>query len=125
MSFGRRCATTSAASLPESWRARASELERFAPAAAVAFRDAAQELEAALRSDADAVLTLQEAALASSYSVDHLRHLVASGAIRNAGAKRRPRVRAGDLPRKASARTAYDPGADALDLVRRSSPRSA
>lgn len=104
--------------LVATWRAKAEQLERYAPAAAVAFRDAALELEAALRVDADAVLTLREAALASGYSADHIRHLVASGALRNVGAKRRPRIRAGDLPRKASRRTSsYDPNADALRLV--------
>ena len=113
-----------AAALPGAWRSRAAELERFAPAAAAAFRDAAQELEAALRVDANAVMTLAEAALASNYSKDHLRHMIASGAIPHVGKKRRPRVRAGDLPHKASARTAYDPNADALSLVRRATPNA-
>lgn len=117
---GARGMSPSVAALVIAWRSKAEQLERFAPAAAVAFRDAALELETALRVDADAVLTLQEAALASSYSVDHLRHLLASGALRNVGQKRRPRVRAGDLPRKASTRTSrYDPNADALRLVGR------
>jgi hypothetical protein len=109
----------SAAGLPAAWRAKAEELERFAPPAAAAFRDAALELETALRVDANAVLTLAEAAMASGYSKSHLRHRIASGAIPNVGKKRSPRVRAGDLPRKLAARTAYDPNADALHLVRR------
>jgi hypothetical protein len=113
---------TTATSLPASWRARAEELERFAPAAAVAFRDAATELETALRAEATAVLTLAEAALASGYSKSHLRHRIASGAIPNVGKKRSPRVRAGDLPRKgARPASTYDPGADALSIVRRTS----
>lgn len=111
-----------AAALPGAWRAKASELERFAPAAAVAFRDAALALETALRADANAVLTLAEASMASGYSKDHLRHQIASGAIPNVGKKRRPRVRAGDLPRKLVSRTAYDPNADAMQLVRRTTP---
>ncbi len=109
-----------ALSLAEHWRTRADELERYAPAAAVAFRECAAELDAQGRQDADAVLTLQEAALASGYSPEHLRHQIAAGAIPNVGRKGRPRVRAGDLPRKAPrAGNAYDPGADALSLVRR------
>ncbi|HEU4630159.1 MAG TPA: hypothetical protein VFS08_10465, partial [Gemmatimonadaceae bacterium] len=58
-------------------------------------------------------LTLAEAALASGYSVDHLRHLVSSGAIANAGRKHAPRVRAGDLPRKPGAPSAGQAGAPA------------
>lgn len=110
------------ASLATAWRARADELERFAPAAAIAFRECAAELEAQTRHDAEAILTLGEAALASGYSREHIRHQLAAGTIKNVGKKGRPRVRAGDLPRKAT-RTAtakaYDPGADALSLVRR------
>lgn len=115
---------TSVAALAAVWRDRARELEPFAPPVAVAFRRCADELEAQLRVAADAVLTLAEAALASNFSVDHLRHEIAAGRIPNVGRKGRPRVRAGDLPRKlrrgATASTAYDPGADALTLVRHS-----
>ena len=109
-----------AAALVTAWRSRAEELERYSAPAAVAFRDAAQELETALRVDANAVLTLAEAAMASLYSKDHLRHLIAAGAIPNVGKKRSPRVRAGDLPRKATARAGvYDPDAEAMRLVSR------
>jgi hypothetical protein len=112
----------SAAQLPTTWRAKADELARFCAPAAVAFRDAAQELEAAPRADANAVLTLAEAAMASGYSKEHLRHQLASGAIPNAGKKRSPRVRIRDLPTKGARRAStYDPGADALSLVRRAS----
>jgi hypothetical protein len=105
--------------LPAAWRAEADRLERFAPAAAVAFRDAAIALEGALRSEADELLTLTEAARASGHSSEHLRHLVASGAIANAGRKGAPRIRRCDLPRKACRATPslYDVDADARQLA--------
>jgi hypothetical protein len=110
-----------AAALPAAWRERAEGLERYVPAVATAFRDAAQELEAALRSEADKLLTLQEAAAASGMHADHVRHLVRDGRLHNYGRKGAPRVRAGDLPRKPARRTptTYDVAADALSLVRR------
>jgi hypothetical protein len=69
-------------------------------------------------------LTLAEAARVSGYSTDHLRHLIADGQLANAGKKHAPRVRRGDLPRKAATPTttrggAYDADGDALTLVRR------
>jgi hypothetical protein len=110
-------------SLAERWRARAEQLERFAPAAAVAFRDCAAELDAQLRATSEAVLTIEEAALVSGFSKDHIRHQLAAGAIANVGRKGRPRVRAGDLPRKiVRTRSTYDPGAEALRLMRRGNP---
>ena len=46
---------------------------------------------------------ITEAVAASGYSADHLRSLVATGAIQNAGRRGSPRIRQGDLPRKPSA----------------------
>lgn len=108
------------AQLPSVWRSQADALERFAPAAATAFRDAAVALEAALRSDADETLTLAEAALASGFSTDHLRHEIAAGRIPQAGKKGAPRVRRADLPKKSAQRTTptlYDVDADARSLA--------
>jgi hypothetical protein len=114
----------SARDLPSRWRLQADQLERFAPAAATAFRDAAAELEAALRAEADELLSLSEAAELSGYSVDHLRHLVADGAIPQAGRRGKPKVRRGDLPKRAGkcASSTYDPAADAMSLVGRRKP---
>ena len=110
--------------LPAAWRGEADRLERFAPAAAVAFRDAAQQLEESQRAAASDVLTLEEAALASGFSKDHLRHQIATGMIANVGKKGRPRVRAGDLPKKAPRKPSpYDPSADAVQLVRNAGTR--
>jgi len=109
--------------LPEQWRQRAAELRGWAAAegAACALERAAAELEAALREQAEELLTLQEAAAESGYSARRLRELVAAGQLENVGGKGRPRFRRGDLPRKARAQSAgrYDPREDARSLVGR------
>lgn len=116
---------TRLASLVEQWRAFAAQLEPYTPAAATAWRAAADELEAADRQAADETLTLEAAALASGYSVESLRKQVASGRIPNAGRKHAPRIRRGDLPKRAPREAAsptsstYDPDADALSLLGR------
>lgn len=108
--------------LVTSWRERADLLDRYAPPAAQAFRDAAEELDASLRDEADASLTLDQASRESGYTADHLRHLVAQGTIPNAGKKGAPRVRRADLPRrvKPTPSASYDPDADALRLLSKS-----
>ena len=60
-----------------------------------------------------------EAAEASGYSREHLRHLVAANAIPNRGRKGSPRIARKDLPRRAGKATqsGYDPAADAIALV--------
>lgn len=107
--------------LPESWRSRAAELERYSPPAAEAFRAAADELEEALRERAGERLTLQEAAEESGYSTRRLRELLAEGTIPQAGRKGAPRIRRGDLPIKPGAAPAtgydYDVEADADALA--------
>ena len=71
------------------------------------------------------VLTLPEAARESGYSVDHLGRMIRQGKLPNAGAPNRPRIRAGDLPRRPNRRLAaaevgaYDPSADARALLGR------
>jgi hypothetical protein len=108
------------ADYPSAWRARAAELERYAPAAAEAFRAAAGELEQALREQADELLTLSEASEASGYSTRRLRELLHDGVVPQAGRKNAPRLRRGDLPKKAKAKAAgtYDAAADAAALFR-------
>lgn len=111
--------------LPTRWRTTADTLERFAPAAAVAFRDCASELERELGEAENSTMTIAEAAVASGLSKDHIRHQIARGIIPNAGKRGRPRVRAGDLPRKAiTKRSTYDPDADALRLMKPLTPRA-
>lgn len=111
------------------WRARATMLRQHgADASAMTLEAVAAELEASLRAADDAALTLADAARESGYSADHIRHLVSSGAIPNAGRKGSPRIRRQDLPAKAGARrdAAYDPYADATRFLahsRRMTPR--
>ena len=61
------------------------------------------ELETLFREEKSDILTLSEAALYSGYSVDHLGRSLRRGSIENVGARGRPRVRRGDLPRKSGA----------------------
>ena len=81
------------------WRSEAETLERCGhESTSKLIRRLALEAEEALRDDSEETLTLAEAALESSYSTEHLRKMVASGAIPNAGEKGRPRIRRFDLP---------------------------
>jgi hypothetical protein len=78
-----------------------------------------EQLEHESPSDA---LTLSEGARVSGYSTDHLRHLIAAGQLENLGRKHAPRVRRGDLPRKATMSPtprigAYNADDDALTLA--------
>lgn len=114
----------SPAELPGTWRNRAAELRRWAAAesAAVALEQAAAELEAVLRAADAEELTLEQAAQESGYTPDHLRHLVAEGAVPNAGRRGRPRIRRRDLPRRSHAAVSaepYDAAADARRLIAR------
>lgn len=90
--------------LPENlaaeYRRKADLLEAYAPAAATAFREAADLAEAAWIFFQGEHLTLSEAAEESGYSEAHLSRLLSEGKIPNAGRKNRPRVRRGDLPKK-------------------------
>ncbi|HUG00890.1 MAG TPA: helix-turn-helix domain-containing protein [Longimicrobiales bacterium] len=104
------------------WRARAADLRAWAAAegAAVALEQAASELEATLQEEANALLTLEEAAREVGCAKRTLREKVASGVIRNSGRRGAPRVRRADLPttRKPPATGgAYDPAADARRLL--------
>jgi hypothetical protein len=60
----------------------------------------AAELEEALARADGRLLTLREASAESGYSVAHLRVLLASGALMQAGRRGAPRVLSSELPRK-------------------------
>jgi hypothetical protein len=106
-SNARHGSVRSPADLPAAWRERAAEMRRYgAEPQAVTLDAVAAELEAALRAEADEELTLAEAAAESGYSSERLRRKVADGEIPNAGRKGAPRIRRGDLPRKATTRAA-------------------
>ena len=86
------------------WTAAATSLARWGDdRGATILRQCATELDAAAREHENELLTIAQAAPESGYSRDHLRALVASGEIPNAGRKGSPRIRRGDLPRKPSA----------------------
>ncbi len=93
---------SSLASLLSQWRDEAATLRRRgAPQQAEALDSCAEELEAALREHSLQALTLNEASQESGYSYSTLQKKVASGELPNVGSKNCPRVRRGDLPRKA------------------------
>ncbi len=90
--------------LADRWSVEATYLERWGDErGATILRRCATELNAAARSHDDEELTITVASAASGYSCDHLRALVATGEIPNAGRKGSPRIRRKDLPRKPSA----------------------
>jgi len=86
--------------LPSRWRDRAHELEPYAPPAAKAFADAADELEQALREADLEPLTLAEAEVECGYTRSHLRRLIREGRIPNSGTDEEPRILRCHLPRK-------------------------
>ena len=63
-------------------------------------RQCATELDVAARAHDAEELTIPASAEASGYSRDHLRALVSTGEIANAGKKGSPRIRRSDLPMK-------------------------
>ena len=88
--------------LTAQWRDEAESLrKRGAGAQAVLLESCAEELETVLRERDLEALTLQGASEESGYSYSALQKMVAEGKLPNIGDKNRPRVRRGDLPRKA------------------------
>lgn len=105
------------------WRNDADLLEIYGDVrGAAAARLHAQQLEEALRAQANELLTPNEAERASGYSKRRLRELEAEGKLRNHGRKGSPRFRRSELPRKAVAARApgFDPVAEAMAIL---SPR--
>jgi hypothetical protein len=101
------------------WRSTANTIRPYNAGAAHAYEQAARELEESMRAMEGETLTLARASRESGYSADHLRHLVASSQLPNAGRKGAPRIARKDLPKRASKRAgaSYDAVADALALV--------
>ena len=107
------------AELAVRWREDAALLDAYGDVAGMrACLRHADQLEAAIREAADAALTLAQAAAESGYSERRLREMIAAGAIGNAGRRGAPRIRRGDLPRRAKREAAYDPAADARAVMR-------
>jgi hypothetical protein len=90
----------SPADLVTRWREQAAEYERDGQPGARLLSRVAEELEAAMAENAEAVVGLNDGARLCGYSADHLGRLVRGGKIQNHGTRNRPRVRVGDLPRK-------------------------
>ena len=84
------------------WRTVAGTLrDHGAEVQAVLLERCADEIEADHRERALEALTLNQATLESGYSYSALQKKVASGELPNMGTKNCPRLRRGDLPRKA------------------------
>ena len=83
----------------------------------------ADELESALQAEAEHVLTIAEAAKESGLSPDHIGRLIREQKLPNFGRRGAPRVRRGDLPRRAGVAgdgaKGYDVTADARSLLQR------
>ncbi len=105
--------------LADGWAIEAASLERWGDdRGATILRQCATELNAAARAHDDEEFTITAASAASGYSCDHLRALVASGEIPNAGRKGAPRIRRADLPRKAKVTSnGFDAGAEARSIL--------
>ncbi|HEX6370849.1 MAG TPA: hypothetical protein VF006_18165 [Longimicrobium sp.] len=109
--------------LAAAWREEAAGLRRrygMRQLASLCEAHAAELEEALARSDGR-LLTLREASAESGYSVAHLRVLLASGALTQAGRRGAPRVLSSELTRKREARVTFDPAAAARQAVRASS----
>jgi hypothetical protein len=88
--------------LAAAWREEAAGLRRrygMTQLASLCEAHAAELEEALARSDGR-LLTLREASAESGYSVAHLRVLLASGALMQAGRRGAPRVLSSELPKK-------------------------
>ena len=110
------------------WRARRDELARLGAhvEGAKLCDEVLAEFEAVTQAEDEALLGLQDAAVRSGYSSDHLRRLHRLGKLPARRDGRRLFFRAGDLPKKATvvdARPvrAYDPIADARRVATRTS----
>jgi len=117
------------ATLPETFRAKAAQLARYAPAAAEAFTEAAELAEEALSAAANETLTPQQIEDAGICAAETVRRAVRAGEVENAGTPGKILVRRGDLgklPRgRITARGAQQSGAESAapalsgDLARR------
>ena len=111
--------------LPKLWRQRAADLRQYgAEGQAKTLERAADELDAALRREADDVLTPQQAAEASGYSAEHIRRIIRQQPHLNCGRSGKPAIRRRDLPVRAGAlarraSAIYDAIADARSPMSR------
>jgi len=107
--------------LAQEWRSEAERLRsRYSLDDLAKLCDThAAELQEAIREAASEELTLAQAARESGYSERRLRELVAEEKVPNAGELGRPRIRRGDLPRKARPKSEpFDAAAHAAGVLR-------
>ena len=83
--------------LPDTLRERADQLDRYAPAAAEAFREAAELTQAALDAWAAEPITPDQAEAEGICSAETVRRKVRSGAADNVGTPGKILVRRGDI----------------------------
>ena len=88
--------------LPATWRERADLIRPYAESAAKAWDDAAEELERQLRDREDELLNLTVAGKECGYTPDWLGRLIRQRRLVNCGKPGAPKVRRGDLPKKAT-----------------------
>jgi hypothetical protein len=87
--------------LRQRWRSEAEHLRPYNAGAAHAYESAARDLEEALTTSQNPLLSLAQAAEQSGYHRESLARMVRKGRLRNYATSRRPLVRAQDLPKKA------------------------
>lgn len=86
--------------LSAAWLTQAALLEPFAPAAATAFRQAAEDLSKELIVWSTKPLDLDTAKQESGYHRDSLLRFIREGKVPNYGTETEPMIRRCDLPRK-------------------------
>lgn len=107
-----------AGGLVATWREEAAILRRWgATEQAAVLERAADELEEREAEHALEALTLHQAAQESHYTVSALEKMLRRGQLENVGKKGAPRIRRGDLPRKATRGTRPDESGDDLATV--------
>jgi hypothetical protein len=89
-------------SLVQAWRIEAATLRsRYADESGARLCEVhAEELHDAVTRMDNELLSLSEAASESGYSTSHLRSMIATGELANAGRKGRPRIQRAALPRR-------------------------
>ncbi len=104
------------------WRVEAAVLRRRgADHQGAVLESCASDLEQWAREHELEALTLEQAELESGYTYSALQKMVAAGRLLNVGEPHRPRVRRGDLPKKARSRpiTPIADKHDGPDLAKR------
>ena len=107
--------------LAQRWRGDAALLSRRGlREAATLLESVVDDLDGVLQKAGSELLTLQEAASLSGYSVGHLGRRVLKGDIANAGRKGAPRIARRDLPLKSGVLAISGPSAelDCTQIVR-------